>query len=84
MFCSGEALPTALTRRLLAALPDLGLHNLYGPTEAAVDVSFHPCAATDEERYGPLTPIGRPVWNTTLEVLDAQRRRLPVGVPGEL
>jgi amino acid adenylation domain-containing protein/non-ribosomal peptide synthase protein (TIGR01720 family) len=84
LFCSGEALPTALTSRLLAALPDLGLHNLYGPTEAAVDVSFHACTAADEERHGPTTPIGRPVWNTTLEVLDAQRRRLPVGVPGEL
>ncbi|MEK8174906.1 AMP-binding protein [Streptomyces sp. M19] len=61
-------------------MPEAGLHNLYGPTEAAVDVSFHACA---QDGTGPV-PIGRPVWNTRLYVLDAALRPCPPGVPGEL
>ncbi len=83
LFCSGEGLPTQLTRRLLEALPALGVHNLYGPTEATVDVSWHHCRLADSAA-GPVTPIGRPVWNTELHVLDPRQRPLPVGVPGEL
>ncbi|MFJ5885171.1 amino acid adenylation domain-containing protein [Kitasatospora cineracea] len=78
-FCSGEALPADTVDRWYAALPDVPLHNLYGPTEAAVDVTHHrtaPGAGT--------VPIGRPVWNTRLYVLDAALRPCPVGVPGEL
>jgi acyl-coenzyme A synthetase/AMP-(fatty) acid ligase/acyl carrier protein len=80
--CSGEALPPALVVRFHGRFPaPVGLHNLYGPTEAAVDVSYWPCARTS-----PVTvvPIGRPVWNTALYVLDAALRPVPVGVPGEL
>ncbi|MFI7108503.1 amino acid adenylation domain-containing protein [Nonomuraea sp. NPDC050227] len=70
IICSGEALPPH-------DLP--GLHNLYGPTEAAVDVSWHAC------RPGETTvPIGRPVDNTTLHVLDAHLQDVPIGTPGEL
>src|SRR5690606_33638767 len=57
------------------------LHNLYGPTEAAVDVSYWPASA--EDRSAPV-PIGFPVWNTRLHVLDARLRPLPPGVVGEL
>jgi amino acid adenylation domain-containing protein len=82
VICSGEALPPALVDRFHARFPaSAGLHNLYGPTEAAVDVSHWRCArggATD------VVPIGRPVWNTRLYVLDAALRPVPVGVPGEL
>ena len=81
IFCSGEALPAELPRRVLSALPTAELHNLYGPTEAAIDVSHHACAA--DEPVGTV-PIGRPVWNTQLHVLDALLRPMPVGVPGEL
>ncbi|WP_108661739.1 non-ribosomal peptide synthetase [Acuticoccus kandeliae] len=81
MFCSGEALPADLARTTLAALPALGLHNLYGPTEAAIDVSYHPCTA---DMTGTVVPIGLPVWNTALLVLDPAMRPVPVGVPGEL
>ncbi|GJF34550.1 hypothetical protein KNE206_72500 [Kitasatospora sp. NE20-6] len=79
VFCSGEALPGDVVERWYAALPAVPLHNLYGPTEAAVDVTHH--------RTGPgagVVPIGRPVWNTRLYVLDARLRPVPVGVPGEL
>lgn len=80
VFCSGEALTPALRDRFHERV-DGRLHNLYGPTEAAVDVSHQPCPPTD--RSDPI-PIGRPVWNTRLYVLDAHLRPLPDGVPGEL
>ncbi len=82
VFCSGEALPKALAQdfggRVRAAL-----HNLYGPTEAAVDVSYRP-AFGDLGEGGPGVPIGQPVWNTQLQVLDAWLRPVPVGAVGEL
>ncbi|MEU6357586.1 amino acid adenylation domain-containing protein [Streptomyces sp. NPDC047072] len=80
VFCSGEALPRETANAFARVLPGVELHNLYGPTEAAVDVSYHPCVP---EAPGPV-PIGRPVWNTRLYVLDAALRPCPPGVPGEL
>ncbi|MET8395208.1 amino acid adenylation domain-containing protein, partial [Streptomyces anthocyanicus] len=80
VFCSGEALPAELRARF-RAVSDVPLHNLYGPTEAAVDVTYWPCA--EDTGDGPV-PIGRPVWNTRMYVLDAALRPVPAGVPGEL
>ncbi len=79
VICSGEALGADLADRFAAALPRAGLHNLYGPTEAAVDVSWHACRPGE-----PAIPIGRPVANTRLEILDERLNRVPIGVPGEL
>ncbi|WP_039801867.1 non-ribosomal peptide synthetase, partial [Nocardia araoensis] len=79
VFASGEALPAALAQRL-RALTGVRLHNLYGPTEAAVDVTFHEVADTDTLSV----PIGAPVFNTRLYVLDSRLRPVPVGAPGEL
>ncbi|WP_315799640.1 non-ribosomal peptide synthetase, partial [Bradyrhizobium sp. SZCCHNR1002] len=80
VICSGEALPVETQNRFLAALPSR-LHNLYGPTEAAVDVSFWPCRSEPEQTQ---VPIGRPISNIRLYVLDAQLEPVPVGVAGEL
>ncbi|CAL9664630.1 amino acid adenylation domain-containing protein [Streptomyces sp. enrichment culture] len=80
VFCSGEALARETARAFAHTLPDVELHNLYGPTEAAVDVTYHAC---DPAQAGPV-PIGRPVWNTRLYVLDAALQPCPPGVPGEL
>lgn len=80
VFCSGEALPRETAQAFAGTLPEVGLHNLYGPTEAAVDVTYHACDPADS---GPV-PIGRPVWNTRLYVLDAALQPCPPGVPGEL
>src|SRR6185436_10749454 len=80
--CSGEALPPALVRRFYDRFAGpVVLTNLYGPTEAAVDVSCWTCPRDGAEG---VVPIGRPVWNTALYVLDAALRPVPVGIPGEL
>ncbi|HLF24980.1 MAG TPA: amino acid adenylation domain-containing protein [Anaerolineae bacterium] len=80
VICSGEALPWALQQRFFARL-GTELHNLYGPTEAAVDVTFWRC---EEESQRPIVPIGRPIANTQVYVLDAGMQPAPIGVPGEL
>ncbi|MFZ1425165.1 MAG: amino acid adenylation domain-containing protein [Geminicoccaceae bacterium] len=80
VICSGEALSHELQRRFLAA-SGASLHNLYGPTEAAIDVSFWACG---EEPGHTAVPIGRPIANTRLYVLDAHLRPMPTGVTGEL
>ncbi|NYT23912.1 amino acid adenylation domain-containing protein [Alcaligenaceae bacterium] len=80
VYCSGEALGAALRDRFHARIR-AELHNLYGPTEAAVDVSWwraHPGDTSDP------VPIGFPVWNTRLYVLDRHRRPVPPGVAGTL
>ena len=77
--CSGEALPQDLAERFFARLP-ARLHNLYGPTEAAVDVTYWECRAGEP---GPV-PIGRPVANTQMYVLDRHLEPVPKGVAGEL
>ncbi|MCX5046721.1 non-ribosomal peptide synthase/polyketide synthase [Aldersonia sp. NBC_00410] len=80
VFASGEALTGDVAQRLRTVVPSTGLHNLYGPTEAAVDVTFH--EVTDADTVS--VPIGAPVFNTEVFVLDARLRPVPVGVPGEL
>jgi enterobactin synthetase component F len=80
IFCSGEALTAELRDRFHTTMT-AELHNLYGPTEAAVDVSWWDASRGD--RSNPM-PIGFPVWNTRLYILDAALRPLPPGVTGEL
>ncbi|WP_331766073.1 amino acid adenylation domain-containing protein [Embleya sp. NBC_00896] len=82
VMCSGEALPANLAERFHQAF-DARLYNLYGPTEASVEVSF--TESLPNRSYGSvLLPIGRPVWNTRLYVLDAAMEPVAPGVPGEL
>ncbi len=78
--CSGEALPRELVERFHAVLPTVALHNLYGPTEAAVDVTWQPCPPGD---IGPV-PIGRPIANLGIHILDPSWQPVPIGVPGEI
>ena len=80
VFCSGEELPAELQERFFRAF-GAELHNLYGPTEAAVDVSFWACQRDGRERK---VPIGRPIDNLQLYVLDGAMQPVPLGVAGEL
>jgi amino acid adenylation domain-containing protein/FkbM family methyltransferase len=80
VICSGEALSSDLQRRFFARL-DSALHNLYGPTEAAVDVTFWAC---EQESDRVRVPIGHPIANIQVHILDAQMQPVPIGVAGEL
>jgi amino acid adenylation domain-containing protein len=78
VFLGGEALPAGLAAQVHAVLRG-GLVNMYGPTETTV------WSATHAVRGGEaVVPIGRPMANTRVYVLDPALRPQPVGVPGEL
>jgi len=79
--CSGEALSADLQARFFSRLPGVALHNLYGPTEAAVDVTHWSCLPGADD---PVVPIGRPVANTRIYLLDGRLAPVPQGMPGEL
>ncbi len=85
VFASGEALPPDLRQKFYQRLGALQipveLHNLYGPTEAAVDVTYWDCAAPTP---GASVPIGRPIANVKMYILDARLEPVPIGVSGEL
>jgi len=78
--CGGEAFPTELAAQLLEW--NIPLWNFYGPTEATVWTAIHPIKLIESER--PYIPIGRPLPNTQLYILDANLQPVPVGVLGEL
>lgn len=78
---SGEALTTELAERFRKNHPKAGLLNLYGSSEVAADASYF---EYDGRALGKTVAIGRPVANTTVYLLDAERQPVPVGVIGEL
>ena len=80
VICSGEALSYELQERCRERL-GAKLHNLYGPTEAAVDVTFWECVRGGGER---VVPIGHPVANTYIRILDAGLAPVAAGEAGEL
>jgi amino acid adenylation domain-containing protein len=77
---SGETLTVDLRQRCLG-IPGVELHNLYGPTEAAIDVTVWTCRQDDSPRS---VPIGRPIANTEIHLLDRGLRPVPTGALGEL
>ncbi|EMF8048869.1 amino acid adenylation domain-containing protein [Serratia marcescens] len=81
VMCSGEALPAALVAEFYRRLPQAELHNLYGPTEAAVDVTAWHCSR-EADRVS--VPIGRPIANTRIYLLDERGQPVPLGAVGEL
>jgi len=80
MLLSGECLEASLVSRAFELL-DAELHNLYGPTEAAIDVTHWRCERGDAR---DVVPIGRPIANTQIHVLDQADQAVPTGVPGEI
>lgn len=80
VICSGEALTADLQEKFFGLL-GCELHNLYGPTEAAVDVTYWRCQRSSNSN---VVPIGRPVANTQIHILDETLKPVPIGSEGEL
>lgn len=82
VFLSGEALTANHIKRFynIYDYNKVQLHNLYGPTECAVDVSYYACVPTDIDPV----PIGKPIYNTQLYIVDKYLNPIPIGVVGEL
>ncbi len=80
VICSGEVLPVDLQERFFQRL-GCQLHNLYGPTEAAIDVTFWECKPSNSLAT---VPIGSPIANTQIYILDKHQHPVPIGVSGEL
>ena len=82
VICSGEALKGEQTSALLARLPQVEIYNLYGPTECAIDVTHWSCDLTEDAKR--MIPIGQPISQTVIRILDRDLNPVPEGVPGEL
>jgi amino acid adenylation domain-containing protein len=81
VFCGGDVLTPALRDGFADRLPLVELCNLYGPTEATIDTASWVCTARES---GDRVPIGRPIANARLHVLDSLGNESPTGIPGEL
>jgi amino acid adenylation domain-containing protein len=81
VMCSGQVLPWELQQRFFTLMPGVELHNLYGPTEASVDVTSWACRL---DSGLSCVPIGRPIANIRIYLLDPYLNPVPVGVAGEL
>lgn len=81
VIASGEALPTLTATHFHKKLPLAQLANLYGPTEAAVDVTWHCCETLPNQ---PTVPIGKPISNVQIYLLDRHLEPVPPGAVGHL
>ena len=81
LFCGGETLPFDVKNKFLKNNQKIKLYNLYGPTEAAIDVTYWNCVP---ESVQATVPIGHPISNTQIHILDKSQQLVPIGVPGEL
>lgn len=81
VFSGGEPLIRELAQKVISAW-NVPLVNLYGPTEATIQVTH--CLFRDAIPVSGTLPIGKPIWNVQVYVLDSQRKPVPIGVPGEL
>jgi amino acid adenylation domain-containing protein len=78
--CSGEVLSADLARRFRQACPDAKLLNIYGSSEVAADVTWHEVGEEDTATV----PIGKPISNSQVYLLDRQMNPVPVGVRGQI
>lgn len=81
IFCSGESLLREHVEKFNELLKQNGtkLINLYGPTEAAIDVTYYNCQETND-----VVPIGKPISNIKLYIMNEDNKMVPIGIPGEL
>ena len=80
VFCGGDILAVELQQQFYGRL-DAELYNLYGPTEACIDATYWPCRSKPGQTS---VPIGRPIANTQVYILDRRLNPVPIGIPGEL
>ena len=81
VFCGGEAMAPSLIRRFYSCLPQAQLHNVYGPTEASMHVTHWKCPRSDQDAT---VPIGKPVGNTQVHIIDREMEPVPIWVWGQL
>lgn len=79
VFSSGEALDAPTVHLFYEKLPRVSLHNLYGPTECTIDVTSYDCIGNEME-----IPIGKPVYNTGIYIVNGDFEIVPIGVEGEI
>ncbi|MEG5037306.1 AMP-binding protein, partial [Microcoleus sp. AT3-D2] len=77
--CSGETLPLELCQQFREQMPQRVLINLYGSSEVAADVTWYDATHCVEK-----VPIGRPIANTQIYLLDRNLQPVPIGIPGEI
>jgi amino acid adenylation domain-containing protein len=77
--CSGETLPRELCQQFREQMPQRVLINLYGSSEVAADVTWYDATHCVEK-----VPIGRPIANTQIYLLDRNLQPVPIGIPGEI
>ncbi|MFI6642969.1 amino acid adenylation domain-containing protein [Streptomyces sp. NPDC050504] len=82
VWTGGDVVSPEAVRRVMEHCPDTTVHNGYGPTETTVFVVSHPIRRAVD--YPGALPIGTPLENTGIHVLDENLRLLPVGAVGEL
>ncbi|MCR8577388.1 non-ribosomal peptide synthetase [Streptomyces sp. Isolate_219] len=82
VWAGGDVVTAVAAERVLRACPGVSVVNGYGPTETTVVTSRH--TMTGAEDLGEVLPIGHPMDNTCLYVLDTALRPVPIGVAGEL
>ncbi|WP_124590810.1 non-ribosomal peptide synthetase [Tenacibaculum discolor] len=75
---SGEALQVNTVKKWYEKLKT-PIKNLYGPTEASIDVTYYDTSIDDD-----IIPIGKPIWNTSIYILDANKNLVPIGCSGEI
>jgi len=80
VFCGREPLERETVARYRTTFPHASLHQLYGPADAAIDATAFDCSKLDH----PFVPIGSPIDNTQIYILDLHNNPQPIGVPGEL
>ena len=83
VFASGEALGLVQVQQFFGHInnPTTALHNLYGPTEASIDVSYFDCHTLGNRN---MVPIGKPIDNIQLHIINEQKELTPLGIAGEL
>ncbi|RXV65673.1 amino acid adenylation domain-containing protein [Burkholderia stabilis] len=81
LLVTGETVSPALVKQWFDVFPDIALVNAYGPAEASDDVAQHRMTCTPTTPY---VPVGKPIRNVRLYVVDPQMNLCPIGIPGEL